>query len=362
MISISLCMIVKNEEDVLERCLTSVNEIVDEIIVVDTGSTDCTKEIAHQFTDKVYDFEWINDFSAARNYAFSKATKDYILWLDADDVIEKASKDRFLKLKNELSLEVDSVLMKYHLTFDQNDNPIYSTQRNRLVKREKQFKWIGAVHEYLEVYGNVMHSEIGIRHNKIKSHTDRNLRIFSERFKNNEKFSPRDLFYYGNELREHEFYEEALVIYEKFLQTKEGWVEDNIAACLNMATCHERLYETEEQIRSLLRTIVYDKPRAEMCCKLGEIHMGLQEYDKAIFWYELVYTLDSPPALRGLGHDEAAWTWLPHLQLCVCYDRIGNFKKFSEHHKKAKKLIPDHPSVIHNEEYYKSIVNQKKRR
>ena len=70
-------MIVKNESKVLRRCLDSVAHLMDEIIIVDTGSTDNTKKIALEYTDKVYDFEWINDFSAARNFAFSKATKDY---------------------------------------------------------------------------------------------------------------------------------------------------------------------------------------------------------------------------------------------------------------------------------------------
>ena len=79
MITISLCMIVKNEEAVLERCLKSVGDIADEIVIVDTGSTDGTKEIAEQYADLVCDFAWRDDFAAARNYSFSKATKEYIL-------------------------------------------------------------------------------------------------------------------------------------------------------------------------------------------------------------------------------------------------------------------------------------------
>ena len=74
MITISLCMIVKNEEKVLARCLDSLEGLMDEIIIVDTGSTDRTKEIAAGYTDKIYDFEWVDDFSAARNFSFSKAT------------------------------------------------------------------------------------------------------------------------------------------------------------------------------------------------------------------------------------------------------------------------------------------------
>ena len=84
MVSISVCMIVKNEEAVLKRCLDSLKGIAEEIVVVDTGSTDRTKEIAAEYTDKIYDFTWVHDFSAARNFAFSKATKDYIYSADAD--------------------------------------------------------------------------------------------------------------------------------------------------------------------------------------------------------------------------------------------------------------------------------------
>ncbi|NLG25997.1 MAG: glycosyltransferase, partial [Clostridiales bacterium] len=69
MITISLCMIVKNEEETLPRCLSCVRDAVDEIVVVDTGSTDRTKQVAAAFTDKIYDFQWIDDFSAARNAA-----------------------------------------------------------------------------------------------------------------------------------------------------------------------------------------------------------------------------------------------------------------------------------------------------
>ena len=80
MISISLCMIVKNEEKILSRCLDSVADLVDEIIIADTGSADATKEIARKYTKHIYDFKWTDDFSEARNFVFSKATKNiYIL-------------------------------------------------------------------------------------------------------------------------------------------------------------------------------------------------------------------------------------------------------------------------------------------
>ena len=87
--TISVCMIVKNEEPRLRACLDSLKPIADEIIVVDTGSVDGTKAVAAEYTDKIYDFAWIDDFSAARNFAFSKATGDYIYTADADEVIDE---------------------------------------------------------------------------------------------------------------------------------------------------------------------------------------------------------------------------------------------------------------------------------
>ena len=163
-ITISLCMIVRNEENVIARCLDSVRDIVDEIIIVDTGSTDRTKEIVTHYTDKIYDFVWIDDFAAARNYAFTLGTKEYLLWLDADDVILDEDRKKFIELKRNLDPSVDVVNMRYLLTFDAAGNPTFSLRRNRLVKRTKEYGWKGAVHEYLEVGGKIINSDIGIAH------------------------------------------------------------------------------------------------------------------------------------------------------------------------------------------------------
>lgn len=93
--TISLCMIVKNEERVLARCLDSLADLVDEIIIVDTGSTDATKEIAARYTEQTYDFVWQDDFAAARNFSFSKASMDYIYVPDADEVLDEDNRQAF---------------------------------------------------------------------------------------------------------------------------------------------------------------------------------------------------------------------------------------------------------------------------
>src|SRR3989338_181326 len=96
--TISLCMITKNEEQFIEQCLNSAKELVDEIIIIDTGSDDKTKEIAKRFTDKIYDFKWENDFSKARNFSLQKAAKEWVIILDADETISQTDHEKIREL------------------------------------------------------------------------------------------------------------------------------------------------------------------------------------------------------------------------------------------------------------------------
>ncbi len=120
---LSLCMVVKNEEFYLPQCLKSVKDVVDEIIILDTGSTDKTPQIAQQFGANVYPFNWCNDFAKARNAALSYAKGDWILVLDADEVltpevvpaIRDAIKDDHLILLNLIRQEIGASQSPYSL-------------------------------------------------------------------------------------------------------------------------------------------------------------------------------------------------------------------------------------------------------
>lgn len=356
MVTISLCIIVKDEEKIRERCLDSIKDIVDEIIIVDTGSHDRTKEIAKKYTDKVFDFQWIDDFSALRNYAFQKATKDYIFWMDADDVLLEEDCEKFKKLKKQLTPDVDAVSMLYHAAFDKYNQPTFSYRRFRLVKREKNFVWKGAVHEYLEVGGRILQSDIAVTHRKVKkeNRTDRNLRIYEKRLENGEEFTARDWFYYGNELKDHGQYEKAIEVYEKFLSREDGWVEDKIRACINMAACCKSLGNLEKEIEALVRTIQYDVPRPEVSCRMGDLYLERKLYDKAIMWYQLAIMVDTS---KITGFVQTAYaTWYPYLQLCVCYWHKGEKELAIECNKKAKEYRPHDSAVLYNEKIFEKYV------
>jgi len=355
-IKISLCMIVRDEEDTLGRCLDSVKELCDEIVVVDTGSADRTKEIASKYTDRIIDFTWIDDFAAARNFAFSQATMDYILWLDADDVIESSDREKFMELKKNLDPGYDFVSMPYHVAFDSYGAVSFSYRRNRLVKRDKNFRWIGAVHEYLEVSGNVYYSDVCVTHKRI-SHgiSNRNLIIYEKRKSRGEPFTPRDLYYFANELSDHKLYDRAVEVYQEFLATGQGWVEDNIAACGKLADCYHALGDKDKQLKYIYKSFDYAPPRAEFCCRLGFHFLHAKRYEQAAFWYKLATQLEKPADCSGFMY-EACWTWLPHLQLCVCYDRLGKHALAYAHNEIARGYSPENRQILYNKEYLEGVL------
>lgn len=271
MITISLCMIVKNEEEILPRCLASVKGLVDEIVVVDTGSSDRTIDIARSLGAVVYEYKWQDDFSAARNYAFAQGTSDYLFWLDADDVLEEDDASKLMSLKNSITPDYDSITMDYILSISENGQPLNRLKRNRLVRRDRMFQWIGYVHEYLAVSGRIFHSDIAVTHKKVRAYSDRNLQLYLRKRERGFPFSERDQYYFGNELLDNGRVSEAAEQYELFLALEQGWIEDKIAACHKLADCYGQLEQPEQQKFSLLRSLNYDAPRADFCCKLGNI-------------------------------------------------------------------------------------------
>ncbi len=357
MITISLCMIVKNEEKVLKRCLDSVKDIVDEIIIVDTGSKDNTKEIAKKFTSKVLDFKWVDDFSKARNYSFSKATKDYILWLDADDIILKKDRLNFLKLKKSLSNNVDVVMMKYNVGFDENGNTNFAYYRERLLKRSSNFKWESPIHEVIQPSGNIIYSNIAITHKK-ENHTSsiRNLKIFENMISNKTPLSSRQKYYYARELMYNNMYLEAIEKFNEFLEDKDGWIENKINACLDLSYCYFLLNDNYNELLSLLRSFLHSTPRAEILCSIGNYFLRNSNYEIAIYWYKQAIKI-KPNLKSGAFCNLDYYKFIPYLNLCLCYYMLGDIETSKKYNEKAGKIKPKSEKYLYNKNFFDSILN-----
>ena len=355
MISISLCMIVKNEEESLPRILELMCGVVDEIIIVDTGSTDSTKDIARKYTPLVFDFSWNQDFSAARNYACSKATMDYWMWMDADDMITPANRKTFMELKSTLNPDVDMVFMKYITGFDINGRPAFSYYRERLIKNGCGYLWHGRVHEAVIPSGNLLYSQIEIEHRKIgPGDPDRNLKIYESMLENGEILEPRHQFYYGRELFYHARYEDAAATFCDFLNSPDGWVENKIDACLQLSHCYQLLGREKEALSVLFQSFSYDVPRAEICCEIGRLLLNAHAYKQAAYWYEqaLASTTDES---TGAFIQKDYHNYIPLVQLCVCYDQLGEHKKAFAFHKRAMALKPETQEVQLNQVYFEKL-------
>ena len=352
MISISLCMIVRDEESVLERCLEGVKDLVDEMIIADTGSLDNTKEIAAKYTDKVYSFPWIDDFAAARNFTFSKAEKEYCMWLDADDVITEENAEKFLNMKKALSSSVDMVMMPYETGFGEDGAPIFSYYRERIVKNNGKYLFTGKVHEVIPPSGNILHVQIPVEHRKIKpSAGERNVNIYKKMEAKGENFDSRALYYYGRELYAHGDYEKGKEIFHRFLKRKDGWIENKIDATRQLAYCCYGLNEPEEALGALLKGLEYDVPRGETCCDLGRHFLGQKRYDQAIYWYRQAF--DAKKAKQsGAFVQEDCYGFIPAISLCICYDRLGETKLAEQYNELAGKYRPDSPYYMKNKEYF----------
>lgn len=352
MITVSLCMIVKNEETALARCLDSVAGLVDEIIIVDTGSDDSTIEIAKRYTANVYSFAWIDDFAAARNYSFSKATKDFCMWLDADDVIEEAQQKEFFQMKESLNLKTDMVMMKYHVGFDEIGKPTFSFYRERLLRNDGTHIWQGAVHEAIVPRGVVIYSPAAISHRKIKpADADRNLNIYRKLLAKGVVLEARHQYYYARELYYHAEYREALEALLVFFDMPEGWVENRIEACSIASYCYQQINMPQKALMVLFQSFQYDLPRAEICCDIGKLFMGEEEYYQAIFWYQKALAVRADPYRGGFLLLDC-YDYLPYIQLCVCYDQIGDREKARMYNDKAGECKPNAKAYLQNKQYF----------
>ncbi|MBQ7103230.1 MAG: glycosyltransferase family 2 protein [Anaerotignum sp.] len=353
MVSVSLCMIVRDEESVLERCLNSVRDAVDEIIIVDTGSEDRTKEIAAAFTDHIYDFPWCDDFSAARNFAFSKGTGEYLMWMDADDVFPASEKRKFFDLKEELEdAPCDVVMMVYDAGFDENGKTAFSYYRERMMRNCSQAKWEGCVHEVIPPFGKVRYEAIHFEHRKEKrEYSERNLKIYEKMIFEGKKLEPREQFYYGRECFYHRKYEQAEEVFEAFLQEQNAWLENKLEAVRFLSYSLQAQGKRDAAFDVLLYGLKLASPTGEHCCDLGRCFLEKEEWQTAVFWYENALRAEKRTE-KGAFVQEECYGYLPCIQLCVCYDRLGDMERAKMYNEMAGVLDPTSEAVQKNRIYF----------
>lgn len=303
--SISAAIIVKNEEKIISRCLDCVSMFADEIVVVDTGSTDRTKEIiAARGNVRLFDSEKFSkdtapedfEFGVAKNEAIRRCTGDWVIWWDADDVIDSASADRIRKLSQETQEpRLYSFLILYgpmrfeHVRMFRNGAGIYFDEHH-------------ACHEYLNAnfHPVISRREIQILHLpewKAMPSNERNLKILEKDCFVRGRADQRNLFYLANAYREHGRNQEAADTYAKYLELS-TWREERFFARYYRGLCLMRIGKLDEAREQLLLSLNEDFRFGESYCLLGDIAAFRGDKERAVLWYRMAMATPIPQDAR----------------------------------------------------------------
>ena len=287
--TISICMIVKNEEKHLARCLDSLQGLWDELIIVDTGSTDRTKNIAAEYTSHIYDYQWRDDFAHARNYSFSLAHCDYIYAPDADEVLDSTNWQKFLQLKQTLLPEIEIVQMIYVNQHNyQTTENFEKDYRPKLFKRLRTFQWIEPVHETIRLQPVVYDSDIEILHLPNSSHASRDLELLHSLAQKGLPLSARLHNMYARELfmaGTAQDFLNAESIFRTSLQDPARSNDEHMEALCVLARIN-RLKRNHMEFLSLCLNGIAAAPCAELCLEAGDYYREIQDYENAQDWYE----------------------------------------------------------------------------
>lgn len=354
---LSVCLIVRDEERVLARCLTCAKKFADEIVVCDTGSTDGTLNIAKEYADKVVNFKWCDDFSAARNFCFDAASGDYVMWLDADDIVEDGEIDNILRIKSQMG-DFDMAFLRYGAK-DNSGALTFVCLRERIFKNSPEYRFFGAVHEAVVPRGKIIRSDALILHKKEgRGDGMRNLKIYQKRIYGGISLTPREKFYYGRELMFCGMPREAETVLCDFLRG-DGWVENKIEALYNLYQIRSSLGDSEGAARAVFFSFTLSPPRPYGLCAAGDIAFLRANFKAAEFWYNLALSADC-------GEGEGAFVnpdysrFIPYMRLCAVRDRLGDYKKACEYNELAALERPDDSRVAYNREYFKTKLKEVK--
>jgi len=332
-ITISLCMIVKNEEKVLARCLDSLAGLMDEIIIVDTGSGDKTKEIAARYTNKIYDFVWVDDFSEARNFAFSKATGDYIYSADADEVMDEENRKKFQSLKECLDPDIEIVQMKYGNQLQYNTVYNFDEEyRPKLFKRLRPFIWQDPIHETVRLEPVIYDSEIVITHMPENLHAGRDFSNLQKQLARGRKLSAhlremyvRELFIAGKD----QDFLDAEEYFKGVMQEENCPDLEMKEACCVVARAARIRKDAVSFMKYALKVVALEGC-SEICCELGLFYSSMGDYEEgAVWYYNAIYETEPAISLQSANRDAFQG-------LIGCYENLGLTEQADNYRREAK--------------------------
>jgi glycosyltransferase involved in cell wall biosynthesis len=336
---LSICLIVKNEEKVLRRCLDSIKGIADEIIIVDTGSTDKTKDIAHEYSELVYDCRWEDDFSKARNFAASKASGKWILVIDADEYMDR---DSFIKFKNEMlnNPPVANILAVQIVNFTgvKGKNTVLN-YHERLYKNDGNISYYRNIHELLQHKDSLEKkgfAQLQIFHSgymedvvKEKNKANRNLALLN----NIKEKQGYDYFFLGDVYFQLGDLDKAINNYKKAYQLKGSLNYDWVAKLLiKLANCLQAANRNKEAIDVIVASEGIYQNLVDFKFLKGQFYFkNGKEKEAAKIFEEILFKKDQLKANSSIDYLE----YLPHKYLGEIYEVENDLHLAVNHYSKS---------------------------
>lgn len=288
--TLGLCLIVKPSDDeavVLERLLNKTPPVFDEIYITITGRNKSVERVAKEHRAKISYFNWINDFAAARNFNFSQAKTDYIMWVDTDDLIKGA--ELLPELMEKIGKEnkvVDAVVMDYLYDFDEYKVCVVKHLKTRIIKNDGCVKWVGAIHEDFSPTRGLLSekcNDIQIMHltnnERIKVNFVRNTEI-AKSVLEKEPDDPRSYWLVANALLSEGKGEKALNYYYQFIEKSKS-EEEMFLAWHRIAMIFMDLKDLEKGFTAELQALRLRPYYPDAYFGLGKLYYEQQKYKAA---------------------------------------------------------------------------------
>lgn len=337
MIPISVCMIVKNEEKNIENCLQRLHRHPFEIVVVDTGSTDRTKELAEKYADKVLDFTWCDDFSAARNFSIAEAKNDWVLIIDCDEFVDKLDFGGIQKLIKAYPNAIGQ-LHRDNICYDKNKSIIHSYDYVERLFDRRLYRYEGKIHEQVvkidggDLYGFEL--PLSVRHTGYTGTTDdletkaqRNISmLLSELHKH-----PEDPYLYyqlGESYMLKNDYENAYSYFDRGFYLD---VDENLEYVQRMIVSYGySLLYTKRIEKALALANVYDafSGSADYLFLMGNIYLKARLNDKALMEFLKATTVQH-------HFDEGTNSYRAYHNIGCIYEAYGQYDKARLYYTKA---------------------------
>jgi glycosyltransferase involved in cell wall biosynthesis len=379
---ISACLIVKNEIGQIENCLKSIRPYVEEIVVVDTGSTDGTPEVVKKYADIFEVFTGCNDsegriesFSVARQRSFDLATQPWLFWIDGDDEVQGAERlieltEKYDKLRNGSPM---MVVLPYDYSFDDKGNVTCLHYRERLITPKTSCHWVSPIHEICTPNGpgSLMAQDEAVRivHKRHlvnkQFEPNRNLRILKSHYEKHGESDVRHLYYLGLEYGNVGDLGNAIKFHKRYVELS-GWDDERFLACLKVAEHYQAMGDYDSSVEWASKALIVREGWCEAYFSLGKSFYYMAQkggkdayrnWERSVHFFSLGLSL--PPTKTILFVNPMERDYDVHRYYNLALHSTGQTEKALESVEKALQIRPDDSGLVGNKKIYENDLARK---